>query len=109
MQTASAKLSGRCLVLAAWVLYTWTFTQQQHNHVPPRYFSCLLSMLAPFVALGKSQFFFAARSSSDVSRHERRRASALPGYNSQDQDLCVCSHPILKIVVLALTYLTKML
>lgn len=27
-----------------------------HDRSPPGYFSCLLSMLAPFVALGKSNF-----------------------------------------------------
>lgn len=37
-----------------------------HDRSPPGYFSCLLSMLAPFVALGKSLKFSGARSSSGV-------------------------------------------
>lgn len=37
-----------------------------HDRNPPGYFSCLLSILTPFVALGKSLKFSGARSISGV-------------------------------------------
>lgn len=76
-----------------------------HDRSPPGYFSCLLSMLAPFVALGKSLKFSGAESSSGVKRHSCMRTSAMPSYNSRGPG----PHPISKMGILALTYLTRML
>lgn len=67
---------------------------------PPGYF-CLLSMLAPFAALGKSLKFSGIGSSSGVNRHKCTRASAMPSYNSRGPG----PHPISKMGKLALTYL----
>lgn len=120
-QTATVKLSGRRLFLFAGFLDTerGSFKQRQCNCIlgrgwevadfswqsPPGYFSCLLSMLAPFVALGKSLKFSGARSLSGVKRHKCMRANAVPNYNSRGSG----PHPISKSGILALTYLTKML
>lgn len=100
-QTATVKLSGRCLFLFHWFLDQETgallsrgiitaFLEEDgklptsHDRSPPGYFPCLLSMLAPFVALGKSLKFSGARSSSGVKRHKCMRASAMPSYYSRE-------------------------
>lgn len=72
---------------------------------PPGYFFCLLSILAPLVAWGKSLKFSGARSSSGVKRHKCMRASATPSYNGRGPG----PHPNSTIGILALTYLTRML
>lgn len=76
-----------------------------HDRSPSGYFSCLLSMLAPFVALGKSLKFSGARFSSGVKKHKCMRDSAMPSYNSRGPG----PHPISRMGILALTYLTRML
>lgn len=56
-QQVQSLVAGALFSLIVFCIQMDSFTRQQHNHVPPRYFSCLLSMLAPVVALGKSQVF----------------------------------------------------